>query len=181
MLVVGGFLSPSSAGYVYDKLGPNTIKFDHRLELCRLLTSPSPWVAISSLAITNGFSCAEKIQKLARAKFPKFAKRLVAYNVYGGDVVWKCQCWNSPMVCVGRHEFTTKIKEAMANSQVHPDFIMVETEVEAMSSTQVRELMKEERTEELTARGWLYPGSLDYMKTAGPDLYMTITDVKNQL
>ena len=104
LLVVGGFLSPSSEGYVNMKKGEDALPLALRAHLCALATSESEWISATKLGICSGREAADTIlshlttpmagNKASTSILPlmkeKGIGRLATVQVMGLDTLVRC-------------------------------------------------------------------------------------------
>ena len=104
LLVVGGFLSPSSECYVNMKKGEDALPLALRAHLCALATSESEWISATKLGICSGREAADTILSRLTSPLPrnsastsilplmkaKGISRLATVQVMGLDTLVRC-------------------------------------------------------------------------------------------
>jgi len=153
-VVVGGFMSPSHDDYVAKKMRKNGvphIRAADRLKMCKLAVRDSSWVDLSRWeASLNYFADFPEVavhhHRYITAAFR--ARTVKVMYLCGADHARNCDLYHGlgvvPVVAVARPGSSCKAGTDPTK------FILVETETEDVSSTQVRKcLQKGEGIEEL--------------------------------
>jgi len=147
-VVVGGFICPSSEGYVNSKLKQEAISLAKRNMLCQIATASSDWIEVCDWGWANAISIIAHVKELLKGVHGRtFDVRLVA----GADHAARHHLYNVPIkvVCIGRPGDTELLRKQMEFVQTTDDFILTEDEAEDISSTKIRTLILQNRWAEL--------------------------------
>lgn len=149
-VVVGGFLVPSSDGYVSSKLGRDAYKLSERVEMSRRAVEDSPWLEASGLGIANSMSVARDLDQTLQTHFGAVYTFQVML-VFGADFVEKTHCWDKQVIAISRKGSDQPILAAIKSRTCHKDFLFVGPEEVAaacdpgeptdMSSTAIRRIL----------------------------------------
>eukprot|EP00727_Mastigamoeba_balamuthi_P007583 m51a1_g3445 hypothetical protein (273) ;mRNA; r:663168-663986 len=169
LVVVGGFMVPSSDGYVFRKLGRDGIALQHRCRMCSIACAESDWIDVCPWGIAAGGDVTRNMDGVLSRTFPGVP--LSSVEMHGADTVLRFKAWEKPRkyVVLGRPGYTEQLRERIASAEkVHKrsELFFVDGELEDVSSTQVREAVRaaaspDEIPEVL--RHALHPGVAQYM------------------
>ena len=158
-VVLGGFLVPTSDSYLRRKLGAEALPLAARVEMCQRALADSPWDVFSH-GWANAFSAGEAIVRAARARL---GVEVVAVPCYGADFAERSHAASGEErhVCVGRPGHTAAVRRALAEHDADArrrgarasGLIVVDDELDDISSTKVRALVRERRWDELERSG----------------------------
>lgn len=188
--VLRGYIAPSSDDYVRGKLGLNAIALEDRIRLCELAieatltkaltkTNTINWLDVCPYGIMSSSRTASEIRK--QMQIPSYIK---IFEIGGADYAIKAKPWlsrNKPFVCLGRSEYTQKVRD-LSSKSVNNDFIFIESELaEDISSTLIRTILSSERrkkkektetveaenaeTSEILTKGLLEKPVYEYIRT----------------
>lgn len=123
-VVVGGFLVPSSDGYVSSKLGRDAYKLTERVEMSRRAVEDSPWLEASGLGIASSMHVAHDLDQALQAHF-RGAYTFEVRLVFGADFVEKTKCWDKQVIAISRKGSDDPILAAIRSRTIHKDFLFV--------------------------------------------------------
>lgn len=193
-VVVGGFLAPSSDDYVTKKLGLHAMSLRDRVQLCKIATAASDWIAVCDWGELSSFRLTRRLRKELRSDLGEVA--IVGIEIMGADTVTRLMTqlivewddvteserepWyrNRIILCIGRAGADSEAELAHITENITPraaEFgvqILI-TAAEGsdrptsfeVSSTLIRELLEESDWASLEARGLLDPGVLAALKS----------------
>jgi len=175
LFVVGGYIAPSSDSYVLGKLQKEAMTLGHRSSMCGIETRKSDWIEVCNWGLASGHTVTREITEILKRNFPE--QKIRTLEICGADHALKYNLWrHKPMVCLGRPQYTEKVKQALTKEEPNPkEFFFIEEELQEVSSTEVRQAMKSqdpEKMEELVTKGWIDEDILLYIKEQGPNLYL---------
>jgi len=174
LIVVGGWLGPSSQGYIQSKLPKHKqLSAENRVELCRLATNDSDWLSYCDWDVNHGYTSSSRILSLIELYIQKHSKLqfldIECWWLCGADHALRCNLYHkrptaTQIIAVGRkdhtEQLTTELKEAKSyDTEIGNNFYITETETEPISSTIVRERL--ERGQSLD--GLLHPAVTAYI------------------
>lgn len=140
MTVSTAFIAPSSDDYVRSKLGKAAIQLKDRIKLCELAieSSGNTWISVCEYGIMSSSKTASEIRR--RMKIPGRTK---IFEVGGADYAARSCPWRNqkPFICLGRKGATEIVKEAALKAMKAGNFILIETEIEDISSTIIRDIL----------------------------------------
>eukprot|EP00026_Physarum_polycephalum_P015006 Phypoly_transcript_15583.p1 GENE.Phypoly_transcript_15583~~Phypoly_transcript_15583.p1 ORF type:complete len:247 (+),score=59.62 Phypoly_transcript_15583:80-820(+) len=150
--VVAGYLSPAHDKYVARKLKTETITIDHRLAMCELALAENEWIEVSKWeGRQDGFRYWDAVlgvhREFIESKFPAVTNFVFMF-VCGADLAVKSGgmlngVCGHPAVIVGRQEYTKQLMAAKKGYKVDENkFFLVTEELQAISSTQIRKMLK---------------------------------------
>lgn len=158
IVVIAGFLQPSSEWYVGSKVGEAwAMTFANRIACCDLAGEANAvdnqsrrWIYPWCSGATNGFSVPFQVEGyLNKLLLPE--RPLHAYMVCGADLVERCGGWDSPgpspVVVVARPGVN------LPDSQPGSGWQLANGETKAVSSTSVREAMAKRDLTQMVKEG----------------------------
>ena len=161
-VVLGGFLVPTSDSYLRRKLGDaEALPLADRVEMCRRALADGPWDVFAH-GWANAFSAGEAIARAARARL---GVEVVAVPCYGADLAERSHAWATSgeelHVCVGRPGHTAAVRRELARHNAdarrrgapESGLVVVEGELDDVSSTKVRALVRARKWGELERSG----------------------------
>merc|ERR1712096_45711 len=169
--VLGGFIVPSSPGYVNAKLEEQAMPLKHRVAMVKEACQNTPWEALdwgdaSSPRIKNQVN--QYLREWCQRVLPNIS--IETYEVGGADYVAKSlqrgshALLNPYTVCVGRGTDTQYVKNNMHKLRHLHNFYLSANNVPAASSTNVRSLLAQKDWTALINLYYMYPGVLHLMK-----------------
>eukprot|EP00996_Jenningsia_fusiforme_P001358 NODE_2244_length_1254_cov_19.014108_g2043_i0.p1 GENE.NODE_2244_length_1254_cov_19.014108_g2043_i0~~NODE_2244_length_1254_cov_19.014108_g2043_i0.p1 ORF type:complete len:192 (-),score=19.44 NODE_2244_length_1254_cov_19.014108_g2043_i0:416-991(-) len=169
--IVAGFLAPSSDAYLKQKLGTEAIPLVDRRAMCMLATQESNWIGVAGHGIAVGTQAAAKVKACLERVWPTVTFEPIL--VYGADYFTRYgpDIWSSLdtiTVCVGRSGSTETVKTAYTQycqrlAGAKPKGLLVEEELEEVSSTEIRRLLAQGHSGIAVERGWLHPRVAEYL------------------
>ena len=150
--VVAGFLAVAPDGYVMNKCKrtkESCIKAKHRLKLCELTCEGHRFIkAYHKSTIGSAQDCGERVKRELNWPYAKVAVIVGADRAMSrsGKGKWtsKSKCIS---VCVGRKGTTEAVRQVFREDDevgrvVNPDFYIVDTELDDVSSTNIRKCLR---------------------------------------
>ena len=150
--VVAGFLAVAPDGYVMNKCKrtkESCIKAKHRLKLCELTCEGHRFIkAYHKSTIGSAQDCGERVKRELNWPHAKVAVIVGADRAMSrsGKGKWtsKSKCIS---VCVGRKGTTEAVRQVFREDDevgrvVNPDFYIVDTELDDVSSTNIRKCLR---------------------------------------
>eukprot|EP01121_Diplochlamys_sp_Union-15-3_P017764 TRINITY_DN6325_c0_g4_i1.p1 TRINITY_DN6325_c0_g4~~TRINITY_DN6325_c0_g4_i1.p1 ORF type:complete len:230 (+),score=47.00 TRINITY_DN6325_c0_g4_i1:32-721(+) len=165
--VVGGFIAPSSEAYVNNKLGKEALNLECRNKLCSLAVAESNWIDVCQWGIASSANIKMRLETILRNDFKPI--RFTVVELCGADFAVRVSLWarvsGRQFVCFGREEDTDLVKKGMKRHDTNPNkFHLIEEDLDSVSSTAIRKLMKEGKYEDLQSTEWLHPAVLQEIK-----------------
>ena len=159
--VVAGFLAVAPDGYVMNKCKrtkESCIKAKHRLKLCELTCEGHRFIkAYHKSTIGSAQDCGERVKRELNWPHAKVAVIVGADRAMSRSGKGK---WNSKSkcisVCVGRKGTTEAVRQVFREDDevgrvVNPDFYIVDTELDDVSSTNIRKCLRHVETPDCEA------------------------------
>jgi len=162
--VIGGFVAPSSDGYVSSKLQSGAMSLQHRNLSSRLATLNSDWIDILPWGIPSSTKVRNEVEKALKIHYPGLTIQVL--EMCGADHAAKYNLWRygEAMVCIGRQPYTTFVAEGLQKDYHHQYFILIEEGPGVVSSTDIRNYLNNEQWDELKSSGLIDPLVVDYLK-----------------
>lgn len=159
--VLCGFLVPTSDAYLRRKLGDAAMPLAARVALCRAATAARADADVFPHGWANAFSAGDVIARVASARL---GARVDAVPVYGADFAERAHSWRQLTdvhVCVGRPGHTAAVRRELAAHNAEAErvgapasgLIVVDDELDDISSTRVRALVARRAWAELAESG----------------------------
>jgi len=127
-----GFMIPSSDKYVQMKLGKEAISLENRIKLCHILVEGYDWIKVYSSGIASG----NKNAKILMNKY-----KMKVYEIGGTDFINKTKIHvDRNMICIARNKYDIKSTT---------NLIMIDEPVRDISSTMIRQLIQNDKIDEL--------------------------------
>ena len=160
--VLRAFMSPSSNQYVSQKLGSDALTLEHRCETCRIACHDYDWIQVCNYGLPSGYRTTQQL--IHDGLIPKNTR---VYEVGGIDFVLRCNQlrYNKQFICVGRKGYTAKMR-------TQGNFIFINKELENISSTEIRNYIKNADFITPVSKGWMNPTVMEYIKSNGESLYL---------
>jgi len=169
--VVGGFLCPSSDGYVSSKLGAECIALAKRCHLSNLAIADSNWLCTNDSGWANAGTIIRATLKNLTTEIPNYRWRV--YLVAGADHVFRHGLFSNTqekIICIARASDTAELKEAMARSRdPNKKLILLDEGGEDISSTSVRKYILTEDWSELEPL--LHKDVFEHIKAIGKNVF----------
>jgi len=137
--VVGGFLIPSSDGYVKYKLKKDFISLNHRVNMTKLWIKNSDWLECLDWGKANGIEIKILLQKIIDVTFPEY-KNIKCVLVFGIDFYLRHKFnLKDEQICIFRPGYDIEL----VKKKYPKNLIFVEGKDEDVSSTLIRKAIKE--------------------------------------
>lgn len=153
--VVKAYVAPSSDQYVKQKLGKDAIDLEHRCAMCHIACKEYKWIDVCHYGEPSG----------GKTKYKLIENRLVdrrtrVFEVGGMDFVQRSGLDRGykPFICVGRKGYNSHITS-------NGDFIVIEKDLENISSTDIRNCIHNRDFVTPVQKGWIKSEVMDYMKS----------------
>jgi nicotinic acid mononucleotide adenylyltransferase len=137
--VVGGFLIPSSDGYVKYKLKKDFISLNHRVNMTKLWIKNSDWLECLDWGKANGIEIKILLQKIIDVTFPEY-KNIKCVLVFGIDFYLRHKFnLKDEQICIFRPGYDIEL----VKKKYPKNLIFVEGKDEDVSSTLIRKAIRE--------------------------------------
>ena len=137
--VVGGFLIPSSDGYVKYKLKKDFISLNHRVNMTKLWIKNSDWLECLDWGKANGIEIKILLQKIIDVTFPEY-KNIKCVLVFGIDFYLRHKFnLKDEQICIFRPGYDIEL----VRKKYPKNLIFVEGNDEDVSSTSIRKAIRE--------------------------------------
>ena len=137
--VVGGFLIPSSDGYVKYKLKKDFISLNHRVNMTKLWIKNSDWLECLDWGKANGIEIKILLQKIIDITFPEY-KNIKCVLVFGIDFYLRHKFnLKDEQICIFRPGYDIEL----VRKKYPKNLIFVEGKDEDVSSTLIRKAIRE--------------------------------------
>lgn len=151
------FIAPSSDYYVNKKLGNDAFNLQDRCYMCTLASKDYDWIKVCSYGLSSGYATINKL------KYDKIIdENKTVYEVGGSDFVMRSNMWkfqNKKFICVKRKDYILE-KTLKSNN----NFMIIDKEIENISSTKIRDFMRNNDYESPVKNGWIIKSVADYCK-----------------
>ena len=158
--VIGGFLQPSSDGYVKHKLGAEAMSLQDRIHACRLAAQSSEmpigvWCTGDTAGQRAVYECEQYLNKAMKARRNKVSWKNIAilgYYVMGADLLarfggWQQDVSEEPIVVLRRPG------TALPAGKPGPGWYLAKGATSNISSTKIREALSSGSFEAVVAAG----------------------------
>jgi len=165
--VVLGILVPSSNSHVFYKSGADqTIVLKHRQAMCELMIKSKPWIISVPWGWASSSEAGRKIGGLIDINLGINTSFL---NVWGADIALrhKGMLHDEQSVIVARPPYTDELEQLMSTmdlGELHALVARAEGKARDVSSTAVRELLFNQKVDELCDLDWISPAVIEYCK-----------------
>ena len=137
--VVGGFLIPSSDGYVKYKLKKDFISLNHRVNMTKLWIKNNDWLECLDWGKANGIEIKILLQKIIDVTFPEY-KNIKCVLVFGIDFYLRHKFnLKDEQICIFRPGYDIEL----VKKKYPKNLIFVEGKDEDVSSTSIRKAIRE--------------------------------------
>ena len=142
--VIGGYLIPSSDGYVKQKLKKDFIPLKHRINMTKIMIKDSDWLECLDWGYAAGEKIKQCLQEIINQQFPNL--KIQCTLVFGIDYYMRIsRKLNDEHICVFRPGYDIEIIK-----KKYPENLMfVEGNDEDISSTLLREAIRENDEENI--------------------------------
>jgi nicotinate (nicotinamide) nucleotide adenylyltransferase len=151
--IIKAYISPSSDNYVKYKLGSDAISLKHRCAMCKIACRDFNWMRVCEYGLPSGY------KTLQQLKYEGIIGRNASvYEVGGIDFVNRCHMTmnkNKKFICVGRKGYISHI----ATSH---NFIVIDKELENISSTEIRNYVNNGDFITPVQNGWMDSRVMEY-------------------
>jgi len=176
-IVLGGYIAPSSDSYVNGKLGKDGIKLEHRNYLSQLAVQDSDWLETCWWGNASSGRTRDFIDIELKRKFPNETFEVV--EICGSDHAQKYKIWihkKFVILCRPGYDITKEVKE----SNQHKCLLIGSDEVTELSSTKIRECLKNEDYEFLLKNNWIHDSVLEYLISMADVIYFDTDSKRNK-
>jgi nicotinic acid mononucleotide adenylyltransferase len=129
-------------------------------------------VNISYILNVEGGKTCELIQEVVTKEFPNRSFQLL--EICGADHAYKYKCWRRrTMVCLGRPGFTQLVKkEMLEDGSDFDNFMLLEEDLEDISSTNIRNRVEKQDYEGLISSGFVDTAVVEHLKKEAARIYL---------
>lgn len=154
--ILNAYIAPSSDDYVNQKLRNDAISLVHRCEMCRILCRQYDWIKVCDFGVPSGIKTIQLLRHNGVIN-----KTIRAFEVGGLDFVLRTHMLEKPydrqFICIGRKGYG-------ANIQSRGNFIYIPKDIENISSTEIRNCIKDGNYETPVKNNWINHEVLLYLK-----------------
>eukprot|EP01119_Soliformovum_irregulare_P009037 TRINITY_DN22145_c0_g1_i1.p1 TRINITY_DN22145_c0_g1~~TRINITY_DN22145_c0_g1_i1.p1 ORF type:complete len:272 (+),score=63.22 TRINITY_DN22145_c0_g1_i1:1-816(+) len=171
-MVVGGFIAPSSNGYVKSKLDDSAMTLDHRNKMCEVALQNSDWLGVCPWGNPSASWVCRNLQAVLEQQIPNISWRVM--EIFGADHALKFHKWKRQeiMICLGRPGYSDQLKKMLLADQIDQDVFILTEDLHDMSSTAIRLHLQKEDWNALATSQFLDGNVLSYLQTHGQSVYL---------